>query len=69
VRYVIQISLRLPEELLAKIDEARGMVPRNRLLVTILEQHFASMPSVPVASVRVSPKLRSGIKPRPKGKK
>jgi hypothetical protein len=45
-KQIVQISLRLDEALLDKIDEARGMIPRNRLLVSIIEQHFAGSPPV-----------------------
>lgn len=35
-----QIALRMPDELAERIDDARGMVPRERYLRGIIEQHL-----------------------------
>jgi hypothetical protein len=35
-----QINLRLPEALLEKVDDARGLIPRDRWLRDLVERHF-----------------------------
>lgn len=42
-----QIALRMPDDLAARIDEARGMVPRERYLRGVIEQHLIAEQGTP----------------------
>lgn len=72
----LPVSFRWDEEFVARIDVARGDVPRSTFVRRAIERQITgqglmprvSQPAVTPASGRVSPKLRVGIKPRPKRK-
>lgn len=41
-----QHNLRISDELMEQIDRERGLIPRNRWLVDLLEGHLAERPAI-----------------------
>jgi hypothetical protein len=68
------LTVTLDEQFITRMDAERGDAPRGKWLERRVTpggmwEDPAYIQEIKANAARVSPKLRSGIKPRPKGKK